>query len=89
MLYKNGRIYEGQWENDVRNGNGYEVCKNAGTLANIYLGKFENGKAHGMGVYTWINGDVYDGQWSEGYKEGYGIWRGIKGDSYMGEWVKS
>ena len=30
MLYKNGRIYEGEWENDFRSGNGYEVYKSAG-----------------------------------------------------------
>ncbi len=57
MLYANGRIYEGTWESDIRNGDGYEMYQNE----NFYLGKFKNGKAHGMGVYTWKNGEAYDG----------------------------
>jgi len=34
MLYVNGRRYEGEWSNDVRNGRGYEVHPNG----NVYTG---------------------------------------------------
>ena len=47
MFYKKNRIYEGDWANDVRSGKGYERYSNA----NKYEGEFQNGKAHGKGVY--------------------------------------
>lgn len=34
MKYKSGRMYEGDWLNDVRHGRGYERYQNN----NIYLG---------------------------------------------------
>ena len=43
MLYKTGRIYEGEWLNDLRHGKGYEKYHNG----NVYLGMFDTGKAHG------------------------------------------
>ena len=49
MKYKSGRLYEGEWLNDVRSGKGYERYSNG----NIYQGYFENGKAHGHGNYLW------------------------------------
>lgn len=82
MLYKNGRIYEGEWTNDVKNGKGLEMFGNGGR----YEGDFVNGKPEGYGVYVWPNGEVYDGQWLNGMKHGSGLWRGVHGDSYIGEW---
>jgi len=43
MKYKSGRVYEGEWLNDLRHGRGYERYENG----NVYLGQFETGKAHG------------------------------------------
>ena len=36
MKYQNGRVYEGEWENDTRHGRGFELYPNG----NIYLGEF-------------------------------------------------
>jgi len=47
MKYTNGRLYEGEWENDQRHGRGYERYPNG----NIYQGEFQYGKAHGKGRY--------------------------------------
>ena len=40
MLYSNGRIYEGEWLNDVKFGKGFELYPSG----NYYLGNFVNGK---------------------------------------------
>ncbi|CDW80329.1 UNKNOWN [Stylonychia lemnae] len=90
MKYSNGRLYEGEWENDQRHGRGYERYPNS----NIYQGEFQYGKAHGKGRYQWIStSEVYDGEWSKGMRHGYGVWKRVNKntdqkfqDSYIGEW---
>jgi hypothetical protein len=82
MLYKTGKIYEGEWENDAKYGRGLEIFPNG----NRYEGCFVNGKPEGMGVFKWANGEIYDGQWLNAMKHGSGMWRGPKGESYIGEW---
>ena len=60
MKYKDNRLYEGEWKNDLREGRGYEKYGNG----NIYVGMFSKGKANGKGVYTWKHsGEIYDGEW--------------------------
>ena len=82
LVYKTGRIYEGEWEQNQRHGRGYEVFGNG----NTYQGNYVDGKATGKGVYTWKNGEVYDGEWQQGVKSGYGVWKGTNGESYIGQW---
>ncbi|KAL4441157.1 hypothetical protein ABPG74_002107 [Tetrahymena malaccensis] len=82
MIYNNGRLYEGLWENDLKHGKGFEKFPNC----SVYEGQYVNGKPEGIGTYTYFNGEVYDGQWVNGMKHGSGIWRGTKNDSYIGEW---
>eukprot|EP00347_Sterkiella_histriomuscorum_P019256 403342342 len=82
MVYDNGRIYEGQWQNDRRHGKGFEKYSNQ----NTYEGDFCRGKAHGYGVYKWKNGETYEGEWINGQKEGQGTWQNTFGESYKGEW---
>jgi hypothetical protein len=81
LVYKNKeRVYEGQWVNDNREGQGYERFKNR----SCYIGEFKDNKLNGRGVYKWANGEVYDGEFSMGMKEGHGVWKGISGDCYIG-----
>lgn len=71
MIYPNGRIYEGGWKKDQRNGEGYESYSNG----NTYEGGFKDGKAFGYGVYKWKSGEIYEGEWEKGKKYGFGIWK--------------
>lgn len=57
MFYFSGRKYEGEWNNDLRHGRGYEIHSNN----NTYLGEFVDGKAHGHGIYKWSIYEEYDG----------------------------
>jgi len=58
MTYTNGRVYEGEWQHDKRNGYGYEKFSNG----NIYLGEYYNGKVHGQGKMVWTKTEeFYDG----------------------------
>ena len=49
MTYKNGSIYDGQWKDDKRHGDGKMIYYNG----YIYEGEFENDVRHGQGKYTW------------------------------------
>ena len=57
ILYFNGRLFEGQWGNDYKHGEGYEKFHTDA----IYEGTFVNGKPQGIGRYAWPNGQVYEG----------------------------
>ena len=59
QVNENGRIYEGEWIADKRNGNGFEIYKSG----NQYRGKFVNNHPQGKGAFFWTNGEVYDGEW--------------------------
>ncbi|CAD8121411.1 unnamed protein product [Paramecium sonneborni] len=82
ILSNNGRIYEGQFENDRKHGQGYERFPDKTS----YEGTYINGKPDGKGKFLWANGEVYEGGWLNGLKHGEGIWNGLKGTSYVGEW---
>jgi len=47
MRYRNGRVFEGDWDDDVRHGRGFEKYVNG----NTYQGEYQYGKAHGKGIY--------------------------------------
>ena len=59
LIYDNGRVYEGEWQDDRRNGRGYELFSNYSN----YIGQYLNNKSHGKGIFTWPNGEQYDGEW--------------------------
>eukprot|EP00347_Sterkiella_histriomuscorum_P003834 403362762 len=78
------RLYEGDWVNDYREGEGYEKFSNL----NEYRGAYKVNKPNGKGTYWWRNGDYYDGQWYEGVRQGQGKWISRSGETYEGEWHK-
>lgn len=84
--------YEGDCKKGLADGKGKTIGKN------YYAGQFKKGKPHGIGKFTWENGNYYEGEWKRGLKEGEGklvlrrelqsdsvitgVW---KADSYVGE----
>ena len=57
IFYENGRIYEGEMENDRKHGHGIELLPDGSR----YEGTFVNNKPDGMGIFLWTNGESYDG----------------------------
>jgi hypothetical protein len=52
----------------------------------FYDGEWKDGKCHGQGIKTWLDGDKYDGIWEKGKKKhGHYYW-GKTGNAYKGEW---
>ena len=61
MYYSNGNImYEGDWVNDKREGNGKYIDENS----NYYIGQWKNDLKHGKGTEYYKNGSIkFDGYW--------------------------
>ena len=43
-----------------------------GARGDSYIGEWKDGKADGVGVHTWVNGDKYEGEFSACLKHGEG-----------------
>lgn len=58
--------YRGQWENGMRNGDGYMRYTNG----DEYNGLWKDDKREGPGKMTFANGDVFDGMWKDDMMHG-------------------
>ena len=58
--------YEGEWENDSRNGRGNQYW----TDGKKFQGLWKYGQKHGKGKLYNANGDWYEGEWKEGSLNG-------------------
>lgn len=89
LEWKNGAIYQGQWDRDSLSGIGSFFLPSSGVE---YEGEFSDNQFHGTGVLTWQStGRRYSGAWKEGKHHGYGTLVYDNNDSrqrilYKGEW---
>lgn len=82
IIFKlNKHKYEGEFDNDFINGNGYYEW----AYGDSYRGEFKNGILHGFGIYKWQNGDSYEGYFHEGMRWGHGTLINENGNKYVGE----
>ena len=90
--YPNRDVYEGEFLDGVREGNGKLTYHQKG---DVYVGEFQNNMFHGFGVYSWgdflengvwVRGRRYEGSWAKGRRFGDGIYFSGYGDSYDGHW---
>lgn len=72
-------IFQGQWENDLKNGIGRLHGENA-----FYEGSFVEDEMEGDGQMSWDNGDFYEGGFHRGVKEGMGTIVYGNGDRFRG-----
>ena len=63
-----GQVFEGQWENGHRIGQGKMSWPNG----DVYEGQWEDNKRNGHGKMVYANGDMYEGQWREAKRHGQG-----------------
>eukprot|EP01034_Spumella_vulgaris_P027128 gene27127-33810_t len=75
-------VYEGQWQNDKRHGQGtlrYDKRQKPKKTTDVYEGPYVDNMACGEGKITSHNGDVYSGGFSEDMKHGHGVFEYKKG----------
>ena len=58
--YVNGDIYEGNWKNNKKDGEGTLVYQND---SRTYVGQFKNDLFNGWGTLHIIGGEKYEGEW--------------------------
>jgi hypothetical protein len=63
---KEGDIYDGEWRDDKRAGEGIYTAPNGYK----YAGNFLDGQQHGQGKATYSDGGYYEGQWAHGRETG-------------------
>ena len=79
-VWPDGSQYEGQWQDNMRHGEGTELSA-SGT---VYRGRYWKNMRHGPGVMTYLNGNSYEGIWDNDKIRGrgrYTILTGEKGGS--------
>jgi len=86
MEYANHDIYDGQWKNGIRHGQGKMISQDG-----VYIGQFCKDLKDGKGRMEYCDGGMYEGNWSLGKRHGKGAWSNhIKPGyvaSYSGDWV--
>jgi len=82
MVWPNGEIYEGWWQQGRRWGRGRNIYKNG----DMYDGEFVDGEKEGFGVYSYHDGSRYEGHFAAGIPHGQGKDRGVEGDEYIGNY---
>jgi len=88
VYHTNGDRYRGQYENNMRHGQGTLLYKNG----NKYEGEFQMDKQHGFGTH-WICKDgklrmQYRGGFANGKRAGQGVLAYEDGGKYDGEWLE-
>ena len=77
-----GDVFEGNYENDAKNGYGKRTWSDGG----VYEGNYENDAKNGYGKMTWSDGGVYEGNWENDAGNGYGKRTWSDGSVYEGNW---
>mmetsp|Transcript_24448 Transcript_24448/g.30429 ORF Transcript_24448/g.30429 Transcript_24448/m.30429 type:complete len:88 (-) Transcript_24448:355-618(-) len=83
MVYLDGSVYEGTWENDRKNLSGRMQYAESG---DVYVGEFIDGKRSGRGrYYSTAEITIYDGEWSNDRRQGEGTILNENGEISSGE----
>jgi len=80
---EDGNIYNGDWLNDNKNGEGRMIYSND----DVYFGDWLNDKKNGIGIMSYANHDIYEGNWKDDKKNGNGKMIYANGDIYTGIWL--
>ncbi|CAF1241585.1 unnamed protein product [Adineta steineri] len=80
--FTNGDKYDGEWKNNMKNGEGTLVYADGGQ----YAGSWVDDERNGHGVNKWSDGRVYTGDWQDNKQHGDGTMTYTDGGKYVGEW---
>lgn len=84
-VYTTGDIYEGDFVDGLRHGQGTYTAKNG----DVYVGQFAKGGYNGKGRYRFANSQIYDGDWIDSKRQGKGKFTYADGKIYEGEFANN
>ena len=84
IVYPNGGIYEGELDDNKRNGYGTMTYANR----SVYKGEWSYDKQHGQGIMTYVDGSSFEGEWYYG-KRKKGKMKFGDDTEFTGEWYKN
>lgn len=64
---------EGDFVENQLHGHATKTWRAGPWAGNRYTGGFRSNKKHGVGTYSWANGDSYHGIWRDGPRHGAGV----------------
>jgi len=73
--------YDGQWKDDIMQGEGTLTF----TDGSSYTGAFLDGQFTGQGKYKWPSGAVYSGLWRFNRMHGEGVYTDTSGQEWRGK----
>lgn len=76
-----GRVYDGQWKDNRKNGKGKLTMPEG-----VFEGDFTDGHMEGKGTLRWNDGRVFTGSWFKGRQHGQGEFTEIDGTTREGIW---
>lgn len=84
MKYSDGCLYDGDWVDGVREGQGRMEYANG-----VYEGQWKNDRKNGVGTYTWSDGKKYEGAYEDDIRCGKGTFTGWVDltNGYVGTYV--
>lgn len=83
MIYLNGSIYEGGWDQDRKHKRGRMFDKQTG---DVYMGEYNDGKRTGHGRMLFAGKkEIYDGDWSNDRRQGEGMILNDRGEILTGD----
>ena len=66
--WPSGEVYEGDWKDGKRNGNGTYTFADGG----VFVGEYKDSKKNGKGTFTYADGAVFVGEYKDGKRNGKG-----------------
>ena len=94
MVYASENYYEGNWENNKRNGHGEMHWLSS---SERYSGNWKDNLQSGFGTHIWLDSGAnnkllrnrYVGYWANGLRHGKGTFYYSNGSKYEGDWAEN
>ena len=83
FIYDDGDIYEGDFVNGKREGQGTYTSKSG----KVHIGRFANNQPNGKGKLKYPDGENYEGDFVNGKFEGQGTYNFKNGEVYVGQFA--